>query len=214
VLILALSGCGGGGNQTAAIDQAIESSPLTYYHFRSAAWWGRPVTVTTELLHRSSSDAVATVFVRSGGRTIASETFHLVKAGGTWTVSGSEATATGSDTQYGSVSGPVATRPPTAAERAAVTAGALRSFPGESHCLRFGISVSRLDATWATATIRFVGPHRIECAVTGTPLLHLVPGRGWRMVAIGTSGFACAKAPPGVLRSLFGRCSVGGVPVS
>jgi hypothetical protein len=62
--------------------------------------------------------------------------------------------------------------------------------------------------------ISFFGPNRINCAVSGVPLLHLVPGRGWRMVSIGTGAYPCSKAPPGVLRSLFGSCRIAGASIS
>jgi hypothetical protein len=91
----------------------------------------------------------------------------------------------------------------------AVRAGALRSFPGESDCLQFIVAVSKVDPTWASAVIRFVGPDRIRCATTGTPVMHR-ESDGWRMVAVQNGVMACSAAPPGVIRSLFGSCRIVG----
>jgi hypothetical protein len=211
-LVLALAGCGGGGgggDPTAAIEQAVKTSPLSYYHYAAAAWWGRPVSVHMTLVHTSSQQATATVSVRAGGKSIATQTVLLVRSGENWTISGSEVSSTQEETNFGTVSGPVSTRPPTAAEHTAVVARALRSFPGEGDCLRFEVAISRVDPAWASAVIRFVGPNRIRCATTGTPLLHRGAG-GWRMVAVANGQLPCTKAPPGVVRSLFGDCRIGG----
>jgi hypothetical protein len=211
VCTLSLAACGGGSSSTSAISQALKASPDTYYHFAGSLWWGRPVTVRTVLLHQEGSNgAEATVSVSSKGKPIASQTVNLVKGSSGWQVAAAEATLTQTDTSFGTVTGPVATRPPTAAEQKAIVAGALQSFPGEGNCLRFTVAVSKVDPAWASAVIRFVGPNRISCAVSGTPLLELKPSKGWRMVAIGIGGYPCSSAPPGVLRSLFGSCRIGG----
>jgi len=211
VCTLSLAACGGGSSPTAAISQALKSSPDTYYHYAGSLWWGRPVVVKTVLLRQEgSSSAEATVSVTSHDKPVASQTVNLLKGSGGWQVSAGESTLTQTDTSFGSVTGPVATRPPTAAEKQAITAGALRSFPGEGNCLHFAASVSKVDPSWASAVISFFGPNRINCAVSGTPLMHLTPGKGWRMVAIGTGAYPCSKAPPGVLRSLFGTCRIAG----
>jgi hypothetical protein len=214
ICTLSLAACGG-SSSTSAITQALKSSPDTYYHYGTAAWWGRPVTVKTVLLRQEgSSGAVATISVYSHGKAIATQTVNLVKESSGWQVSAGEASLAQTDTSFGNVVGPVATRPPTAAEQKAITAGALHSFPGESNCLRFTASVSKVDPAWASAVIHVVGPNRINCAVSGTPLLHLAPGKGWRMVAIGAGTYPCSKAPPGVLRSLFGSCRIAGNSIS
>src|SRR5262249_52353286 len=124
-------------------------------------------------------------------------------------VSASEVTGSDSETDFGDVTGPVAKRPATPAETAAASAGALKSFPGEADCLRFQVAVSRIDPTWASAVIRVVGPNRIRCATTGTPVLHR-GAKGWRMVAVQNGVMACTVAPPGVVRSLFGTCRIVG----
>jgi hypothetical protein len=212
---LSLAACGGGSSAGSAISQALKSSPDTYFHYGTAAWWGRPVTVRTVLLRQeSSSGAEATVSVFSHGKTIATQTVNLVKGSGGWQVSAAEASLAQTDTSFGSVTGPIAARPPTATQQKAIVAGALRSFPGESRCLRFAVAVSTVDPAWASAVIRFVGPNRISCAVSGTPLLELKPGKGWRMVAIGAGAYPCSTAPPGVLRSLFGSCRIAGPSIS
>jgi hypothetical protein len=159
--------------------------------------------------HASSEQATAVVTVRSHGKVVGSQTLLLVKNGGQWAVSGSEETGTEAETNFGTVAGPRATRPPTAAEAAAIRAGALKSFQGEGDCLQFEDGVSTVDPTWASAVIRFVGPNRIRCATTGTPVMHLV-GNGWRMVAVQNGVMACTTAPPGVVRSLFGSCRIVG----
>jgi hypothetical protein len=43
--VLGVAGCGGGGNQTAAITEAVKSSPLSYFYYRNTTWWGKPVSV-------------------------------------------------------------------------------------------------------------------------------------------------------------------------
>jgi hypothetical protein len=208
--LLGLAGCGGGGgNQTAAVEQAVKTSPLTYYHFAGATWWGRPVRVQLMVTRMDKDQATAVVKVSSGGKVIANQTLLLQKNGGQWAVSGSEVTGTAAETDFGDVTGPVATRPPTAAEAAAIRAGALKSFPGEGDCLQFIVAVSKVDPAWASAVIKFVGPHRIRCATTGTPVMHK-GAAGWKMVAVQNGVMACSAATAGVIRSLFGRCRIVG----
>ena len=215
VCTLSLAACGGGSSSSSEIAAAHQRSPDTYFHYGVAAWWGRPVAVRTVLLREEgSSGAEATVSVFAQGKTIATQTVNLVKGSGGWQVSAAEASLAQTDTSFGNVSGPVATRAPTSSQQKAIVAGALRSFPGESNCLRFTVSVSKVDPAWASAVIHFVGPNRINCAVSGTPLLHLEAGKGWRMVSIGTGAYPCSTAPPGVLRSLFGTCRIAGASTS
>ncbi len=207
---LGLAACGGGGgNPTAAVTQSVKSSPLSYFHYSTATWWGRPVSVGMTVTHASSGQATAVVTVRSGGKVVATQTLLLVKSGGEWAVSGSEETGTEAETNFGTISGPRATRPPTASEAAAIRAGALKSFTGEGDCLQFEDAVSKADPTWASAVIRFVGPNRIRCATTGTPVMHL-GANGWHMVAVQNGVMACTAAPAGVVRSLFGSCRIVG----
>jgi hypothetical protein len=165
--------------------------------------------VQLTVTHTDSGKSTAVVTVYSDGKAVASQTLLLVKTGGRWVVSGSEETGTEAETNFGTVSGAKATRPPSAAEAAAVRAGALKSFPGEGDCLQFIVGVSKVDPTWASAVIRFVGPNRIRCATTGTPVMHR-GAAGWRMVALQNGLMACSAAPPGVIRSLFGSCRVVG----
>lgn len=185
----------------------MKSSPLSYFHYSGTTWWGRPVNVSMTVTRASSSQGTAVVTVRSGGKVVGSQTLLLVKNGGNWAVSGSEETGTEAETNFGTVSGPRATRPPTAAEAAAIRAGALESFPGEGDCLQFEDAVSKTDPTWASAVIKFVGPNRIRCATTGTPVMHL-GANGWRMVTVQNGVMACTAAPAGVVRSLFGSCRI------
>jgi hypothetical protein len=207
--VLGLAGCGGGGNQTEAITQAVKSSALSYFRYGAAKWWGKPVSVGVTVTQNAKSQATANVTVRSAGTTLASQTLLLVKDSGRWMVSASEVTGSDSETDFGTVTGPVETRPPTTAEAEAASAGALQSFPGESDCLRFQVAVSKVDPTWASAVIRFVGPNRIRCATTGVPVLHRSPS-GWKMVAVQNGVMPCTVAPPGVVRSLFGDCRIVG----
>jgi hypothetical protein len=208
--LVVLAGCGGGGgNQTTAVEQAVKTSPLTYYHYAGATWWGRPVRVQLMVTRIDKGQATAVVNVYSSGKVAASQTLLLQKNGGQWSVSGSEETGTAAETDFGNVSGPEATRPPTSAEAAAIRAGALKSFSGEGDCLQFIDSVSKVDPTWASAVIKFVGPNRIRCATTGTPVMHK-GAAGWKMVAVENGVMACTAAPAGVIRSLFGTCRIVG----
>jgi len=206
--VIGLAGCGGGGgDQTAAITAAVKSSPLSYFSYGNATWWGKPVSVGMTVTQQQKGQARAEVAVSSAVKPVASQTLLVVKENGNWTVSASEVTGSDSETDFGDVTGPVATRPATAAEAVAASAGALASFPGEGDCLRFQVAVSKVDPTWASAVIRFVGPNRIRCATTGTPVLHR-GANGWRMVAVQNGVMACTAAPAGVVRSLFGKCRI------
>jgi hypothetical protein len=189
--------------------QAVKSSPLSFFHYSDHVWWGRPVNVAMTVTHASSSQGTAVVTALSGGKVRGTQTLLLLKNGGQWAVSGSEETGTEAETNFGTIAGPIASRPPTAAESAAIRAGALRSFQGEGDCLQFEDHVSTVDPTWASAEIRFVGPNRIRCATTGTPVMHRGPN-GWRMVAVQNGVMACTAAPAGVVRSLFGSCRIVG----
>jgi hypothetical protein len=199
-----LAGCGGGAKNP--VEQALQSSTLTYYNYTDPAWWGRAVKVDSTVVRQSSGQAVATVSVLAGKETVTSQTIDLTKNGSLWAVSGAEVTSTQAEGYFGTISGPTADRPPTAAERAAIVAGGLREFPGEGNCLRFIISVSKVDPAYASVNLRFVGPKRTECATSGVLLFGRNPAGKWRMLEIGTNPFVCHHAPAGVLRSLFGRC--------
>ena len=71
-VVLALAGCGGGGgggDPTAAIRQAVKSSPLSYFHYTAATWWGRPVSVGMTVTSAPPGPGDRGVTVHSGGKT-------------------------------------------------------------------------------------------------------------------------------------------------
>jgi len=200
---LALGGCGSSGG---SVEQAIKSSLVTYYAYTDPAWWGGPVKVETRLLHNSSRAAEATVSVVAHGETVATQTIHLTRTAGNWDVDDSEKTATRPQGYYGTIAGPPAARPPTPAERRRIVSGVLETHPGESGCLRFAIAVSTIDPAFASVTLRAVGADRASCAVDGVLLVGREPDGTWQPQESGRNPFTCHHAPPGVLRSLFGRC--------
>jgi hypothetical protein len=90
--------------------------------------------------------------------------------------------------------GPTDRRAPTPAERRAI----LKPVP---HCTRPRVVVSRLDPTYAELD---------NCAASGGAFLFHRTAKGWREAGLEVDGFACREAPPGVIRSVHGRCLLAG----
>jgi hypothetical protein len=152
-----LAGCGGGGNQAAAITRPwLLPLPPT-------KWWGsreRRVSVT----QNAKSQATANVTVPRRQARL-SQTLLLVKVGGQWTCRHPGDGSAPDGLRHGDGPEGSAHRPPQAA---AASAGAL-SHSGGGDCLRF--QSLKVDPTWASAVIRFVGPNR-SLRDAGTPVLH------------------------------------------
>jgi hypothetical protein len=200
VVLLALTAMGG---SAPAAERAIESSPVTLYHFGDAAWWGRPVRISTRSLHVSHGRATAVVVASGGGATLARQPVTLVRSGGSWTVSSPAGGA-----PYGIISGPTAYRVPTVQEQTAISAAGSKELRGERDCVRFVVRVSTVDPAYAAASLTFFGPRKAQCESNGQLLFVHSPSGIWSYRGSGSDPFACSAAPPGVIRSLFGTCTI------
>lgn len=224
-------GCGGGRDDAGAIRVALARSPGTYLHYDGRVWWGRPVDVSVARIRPPRDGfAVALLEVRWAGRVHERQWVLLRERAGRWRVLGGAARATmlgcglapagvvsglvggcmlqRVDTE-GLVRGPADARPATVAERAGLVATARHAiFDGRDACVRYTFGISRVDEGWASGAYEFRPPYR-SCQVgNGVSIFHRLGSR-WRHVADASSGFACSTAPPGVVRSLFGTCSLG-----
>jgi hypothetical protein len=166
----------------AVILAALALSPVSLYHYRAEAWWGRPVQVRVALVRRDGQWAAAKITAPTGhqwafvhrGRVVAdcqdvpgAVVRALVGSCGRvppdWSIT---------------VGGPT--------DRRRVT----RRF---SHCAAPIVWASRLDASWTEVD---------NCAVSGgSYFLH----RG-KIVEEEIDGPGCDWAPPGIIRTLHGRC--------
>ena len=118
--------------------------------------------------------------------------------------------ATEDDTNFGTVSGPRRHPSPDRGRGSGDSCRSTEVVPGRRRLPAASQTpISKADPTWASAVIRFVGPNRIRCATTGTPVIHR-GATGWQMVAVANGLMSCTAAPPGVVRSLFGSCRIVG----
>ncbi len=111
------------------------------------------------------------------------------------------------------ISGPLDERAPTAAELAGVIAANRKTvYPHGDGCVRYRVSVSVLDSTYALTEYRPSGKHVPGCYVgNGVSLFRRLPS-GWTLKAGASDPFPCTDAPPGVIRSLTYACWVIGGP--
>jgi hypothetical protein len=105
------------------------------------------------------------------------------------------------------ISGPVADRAPTAAERAGIVAAYRKD---GDRCDRFHIRISLLDDHYALTW-------PIPTGTTGCPFANGVTltrrtASGWTFKGAASDPFPCTDAPPGVIRTLTSGCWVFGRP--
>jgi hypothetical protein len=153
-------------------------------------------------LHTSSTAAEAEVVARAGGKFAARQRISLTKRNGHWAVS-----APLIDPVVGTIQGPTDAREPTPRELEPISAVAFLVLKGASDCVRFVVSISRVNPDYAAAALRFFGPQKAQCEANGSMLFRRAGGK-WRYLGAGSDPFRCTVAPPGVIRSLFGTCFI------
>jgi hypothetical protein len=165
----------------AAILAALTLSPVSLYHYRAEVWWGRPVDVCVTLIRRDGDwaakmTAATEVQWAFVHRSRVVSDCQLVPAAVVRQLVGSCRRVPPDWSIV--VGGPT--------ERRRVH----KPFP---HCAAPVVYASRLDPSWTQVQ---------NCAASGgTFFLH----RG-RIVKWEIDGPGCVWAPPGVIRSLHGRC--------
>ena len=234
LLVLAALAVAAPGEQDEGTRAALERSPLTYFHYGSAQWWGRPVDVDVARTRTSGAWAGAVLHVRTAGRTLARQFALLRRRDGVWRVTVTSSPPGGLPceaapravvrrlfgfcipriTPISMIVGPVRSRGATTAERAAVVRAARRRvFGGHDRCVRYGVDVSRVDARFARVRYRFVPPLRGCLVGNGDSLFRRTPSGRWLHVADASDPFECDLAPAGVVRSLLGTCVILGTAV-
>jgi hypothetical protein len=192
------------GGSVSPLQRAVEASPYTYYHFSGAGWWGEPVALQTRVVHASSDLADIEILARADGKTVGwRERLSLARRNGRWAIR-----VPLIDPNFGAILGPKSTLKPTAQERAQVSAAGFGELKGDSDCVRFTISVSRVDARYATASLELFGPRKAQCEASSALLFTRAGSGVWRYLGAGSAPFPCTSAPAGVIRSLFGVCLI------
>jgi hypothetical protein len=186
-VLAAVLAAGCGGSERPAITDALRLDARTYLFYSAPIWWGRPVETRVVSLRRDGDRAVAELVAPPGRQRVV-----LERVDGDWTV------LTVSGATRSEVTGPAAFRTAVGPERAEIAT----AFE-EDHkaCEPVTAHVSRIDGRYASAT---GGPACGE----GVSLLLREHGR-WTLVSYPSRVFACRAGPPGVMRSLFGRCVIG-----
>ena len=165
------------GGSGSPVKAAIAASPFSTTTSALAAWWGRPVTISTRSLHVSGSTATAVVVASAGGKKVGSQQVSLTRTNGRWAL-----VTPLVDEPFGTITGPLAARKPTAQEQAAISAAGFKVLKGEQDCVRFVVAVSTIDPGFASARLIVlraakgsVREQRDAAVRTGRP-----PG-GWTM---------------------------------
>ena len=169
----------------AAILAALAASPLSLYHYRAQIWWGRPAAVQVALVRRAGDWAAAKITAPTGhqwafvhGRQVAADCEDFPAAVVRRLVRSCDRVPP--DWSI-TVSGPT--------DRRRVN----RRF---RHCAAPVVYASRLDGSWMEVD---------NCAPQSGGTYYLHDGR---VVASEIDGPACDWAPPGIIRSLHGRCAL------
>jgi hypothetical protein len=228
-----LAGCGTvggrGGADAAAIRAVLARSPLSLLHYGSARWWGREphLTLTVHVTHdRRYARAVITAAPWKGRR---ARQLVLLARRGTWRIADTGSRAVGLRCSsapaavmrdlFGGcahvdvfdgplLEGPHAIRPATRGEQTALAAFERRNlFHGHDRCVTYAVSVSRVDERWAEVAYRFHKPY-VDCVLGNGVSLVVRRGARWHEVSEASEAFICGLAPPGVVRSLDGACSL------
>jgi hypothetical protein len=187
VLAALLAGGCGDRSELPAIGDALRSDARTYLYYRAPAWWGRRVETRIVTVRRDGDRATAEIVAPTGRQRVV-----LERVDGSWTVASVDGT-----TRH-AVVGPTAFRTAVGPERAEI---ATAFEEGHKACEPVIAQVSRVDRRYASAT---GGP---ACG-NGISLVVRDHGR-WLLVSYPSRVFACRAGPPGVMRSLFGRCLIG-----
>jgi hypothetical protein len=161
------------------------------------------VHIATRSLRVSHGKATAVVIATASGATLARQPVTLVRSGGTWAVSSPAGGA-----PYGIISGPTAYRRPTVQEQRAISTAGFKELRGEQDCVRLVVHLSTVDPAYAAASLSFFGPRKAQCESNGQLLFVRSPTGTWSYRGSGSDPFACSAAPPGVIRSLFGSCTI------
>jgi hypothetical protein len=228
--LLALGALAGCGSSQHRVEAAVRRSPLTYFHYAGARWWGHRVTVRVGRVVTSGAWAGATVSVSHGGR-IAEQEMVLLRRERRWDVVAASDVDEGLSCRLapqGVVRGvvgscsddvsplahivaPRANRAAAPVERDAVVAAARADvLHGKDRCVRYSVRISRVDDRFALVSYRFVRPYR-DCLVgNGVSLFERRANRRWLHLTDASDVFLCDTAPAGVVTSLEGACELEG----
>jgi hypothetical protein len=242
-LALAACG-GGRSSQRSAIEAAIRRSPSTYFAYRDPLYWGRPVHFTISRARVSSRNsrfaaAIVTPFVGHQRKRASGPERVLLRSTDRWRVVRVEVSASrpacrlaptgviaelfggcapGSDAAQVSaetfISGPLAARRATRAERAGIVAAtrAAHFKAGQDRCVRYHVRVSEINDRFALVSYSFVRPYSGCLLGNGVSLMERVANGRWRVKGDAGDAFPCTSGPPGVIRSLLRDCVIRGEP--
>jgi hypothetical protein len=176
----------------AAALAALSLSPLSLYHYRATVWWGRPAPVRVVLIRTDGDWAAAKVTAPGATQWVLLHRDRLV----TWVADhasrfycndappGVVHALVGACQTYVHFQDDVAIRGPTDRHRVSRRFG---------RCAAPIVYASRLDPSYTEVE---------NCAASGgTYFLH----RG-KVIELEIDGPGCDWAPPGIIRSLHGRC--------
>jgi len=228
--------------QNRPVEGALRSSPYTYFAYKDARYWGRPIHVVVNRLRVSKRDprfagAVLTPMEQTGRRASEPERV-LLRRNNRWHVTRAQGFGEGHfacrlastgvvrelfDGCEGSrppvspiayVSGPGDYGNPTAAERSAIIAAArAKYFRNGDGCIRYHVRVSRFNRRYASVGYTPSGREDKGCFIgNGVSLVQRLPSGHWREKGAASEAFPCNFAPAGVIRSLFKVCSILGPP--
>jgi len=126
--------------------------------------------------------------------------------------------APGSDAAHVSaeafISGPLAARRATRAERAGIVAAtrAAHFKAGQDRCVRYHVRVSEINNRFALVSYSFVRPYSGCLLGNGVSLMERDANGRWRVKGDAGDAFPCTSGPPGVIRSLLRDCVIRGEP--
>jgi hypothetical protein len=224
------AGCGGSQqSDTAGIRAALVASKASYLHFAAPIWWGRLAHPRLTSVRTDGKFAVAHVSVPGVKKLWRSQWALLESDSGGWRVlavvldrsrnlqckapKNVMRTLAGGCLRYvlspaASVEGPQASRPASSAEHRAIAKVLRRSFdPGHNSCVKYSVTVSRLDPHYARVRFVFHKPYTNCDLFNGQDVVKLTSS-GWKDLGGASDPFTCNFAPPGIIRSLFGMCWV------
>lgn len=179
------------------VSPILDRSPGTLLYYRAALWWGAPGRVGLNFVRRDGAWTAAKItaphehqWVFLNGRRLVASDCEGVPPAVVHRLVGSCHRVP--PLWAIEVVGPTYRRRPTAAERRGILA----------HCGRSSVEVwvSRLDPRYATT---------FSCYGSGAVSLYHRGPNGWRETSLEIDGFSCTEAPPGIIRSVHGRCILG-----